>query len=54
MADPKPGPEEVLLRKERARRIQHAAERLGASTGACSIENITTSNPPLRWPPSWG
>lgn len=29
MVDPKPGPEEVLLRKERAQRLQQAAERLG-------------------------
>lgn len=29
MVDPKLGPEEVLLRKERARRLQQAAERLG-------------------------
>ena len=53
LADSAPGPEEELLRAERARRLRAALDRLGEADG-CSTGNITISSPPPSSRRSWG
>ena len=54
LADSAPGPEEELLRAERARRLRAALDRLARLTVGCSTGNITISSPPPSSRRSWG